>query len=141
LKKNYIFGENELELRKNISSNSKWEKEFSYSRVVVNGNRAYVSGTTAVGDDGNIVGLGSVFEQSEFIFQKIEKYIVEAGFSKNDIVRSRMYTTDIANFSDEIGRAHNDFFKGINPCATMVGVSALIHEELLVEIEVDLEKS
>ena len=117
-----------------------WEKRYSYSRVVVNGNRAYVAGTVSVDEEGTIVGRSKPEVQAEFILNKIEKYINQAGFKKEDIVRTRAFTTDIRH-SEEIGHVHGAFFKGIDPAFTMVEVQALIHKDLLVEIEADLEKA
>lgn len=127
-------------MRKNISSNSMWENRYAYSRVVVIGKRAYVSGTVAVDEEGTIIGRSRPDQQAAYIFKKIEKYINEAGFVKEDIVRTRMFTTDIRH-SEEIGYEHGKFFKGIEPASTMVEVKALIHRDMLVEIEVDLEKA
>ena len=118
-----------------ISSGSKWEQEVGYSRVVRIGNIVEVAGTTAVDDKGNTVGMGDPYLQTKFIFEKIEKYLKKAGASLEDIVRTRMYVTNI-NQWEEIGRAHGEFFRKIKPVATMVEVSKLIDPELLVEIEV-----
>lgn len=127
-------------LRKNISSGYRSEKQFSYSRIVVLGNRAYVSGTVAVDEEGTLIGKGDPGRQTEFILQKIEKYALEAGFKREDIVRTRMFVTDI-HFAEQIGLTHGEFFKGIEPASTMVEVSSLINKNMLVEIEADLERS
>ncbi len=127
-------------MRKNISSESMWEKRYSYSRVVVVGNRAYVAGTVAVDEEGRIMGKGNAGVQTAYILQKINKYINEAGFAKEDIVRTRMFTTDIRN-SENIGLEHAKFFNDINPVTSMLEVKALIHQDMLVEIEADLEKA
>jgi enamine deaminase RidA (YjgF/YER057c/UK114 family) len=120
--------------RRNISSGAKWEDIVGYSRAVRVGNIIEVAGTTAV--DGDIViGKGNLYEQTKFILQKIEKVLAEAGASINDVVRTRMYVTDIRNWED-VGRAHGEFFRTIKPASTMVEVSDLIHPDLLIEIEV-----
>jgi enamine deaminase RidA (YjgF/YER057c/UK114 family) len=120
--------------RKNISSGSPWEDVVGYSRAVRVGNIVEVAGTTAM--DGNtIVGIGNVYEQSKFIFQKIEKALEDAGAKMTDVVRTRTYITEISKW-EEAGKAHAEFFKYIKPVATMVEVARLIAPELLVEIEV-----
>jgi enamine deaminase RidA (YjgF/YER057c/UK114 family) len=121
-------------MRHNISSNTVWEDKFSYSRAVRVGNVIEVSGTTAV-DGEEIIGRGNIYEQTKFIFSKIEKALTEAGAGMKDIVRTRMFVTDIS-LSDEVGRAHGEFFKDIKPAASMIEIKGLIHPELLIEIEV-----
>lgn len=119
--------------RINISSGSPWEDIVGYSRAVRIGNMIEVAGTTAM--DGDVlIGAGSVYEQTKFIFQKIEKALRQAGASMQDVVRTRIYVTDISQW-EEVGRAHGEFFKSIKPVSTMVEVSALISQQLLVEIE------
>jgi enamine deaminase RidA (YjgF/YER057c/UK114 family) len=127
-------------LKKKINSGSRWEKQFSYSRIVVIGDRAYVSGTVSVDEDGKIIGTGDPAKQTLYILEKIEKYAESAGFSRKDVVRTRMFVTDI-HFAEEIGMTHGEFFKGIEPASTMVEVSSLINKNMLIEIEADLEKS
>ncbi len=120
--------------RQLISSGSPWEDVVGYSRAVRIGNIVEVAGTTAMDGD-KLVGLGSVYLQTKYIFQKIEKALEEAGASLMDVVRTRMFITDISKW-EEAGRAHGEVFAGIKPASTMVEVSALIDERLLIEIEV-----
>jgi enamine deaminase RidA (YjgF/YER057c/UK114 family) len=117
-----------------ISSGSPWEDIVGYSRAIRVGNIVEVAGTTSAEGD-KIVGKGNIYEQTFFIFEKIEKALQQAGASLNDVVRTRMYVTDITNW-EAVGKAHAAFFKGIKPVATMVEVNKLIHEDLLIEIEV-----
>lgn len=119
--------------RKNISSGAVWEDTIGYSRAVRINNVIEVSGTTST-DGENIIGFGNVYEQTKFIISKIESSLLQAGASLNDVVRIRMFVTDISKW-DEIGKAHNEFFKNIKPAATMVEVKSLIHPDLLIEIE------
>lgn len=119
--------------RKNISSGSPWEDVVGYSRAVRIGNVIEVAGTTAM--DGDVlIGEGDVYAQTKFILQKIERALTEAGSSLSDVVRTRMFITDISLW-EEAGRAHGEFFKAIKPASTMVEVSALIDNRLLIEIE------
>ena len=120
--------------RTNISSNTKWENIVGYSRAVRIGNIIEVSGTTAT-DGEEIVGIGNPYEQAIFIFKKIEKALLEAGASMDDVVRTRMYVTNIDDW-EAIGKAHGMFFKKIKPASTMIEVSRLIDPNLLLEIEV-----
>ncbi len=122
--------------RINISSGSPWEPVVGYSRVVKVNNHVFVSGTVATDEAGTIVGVGSYYEQTKFIFRKIEKYLKEAGATLNDVVRTRMFVVDISNW-EEVGRAHAEFFKDVKPAATMVEISRLIDDKCLIEIEVD----
>lgn len=123
-----------MQHRQLISSGSPWEDVVGYSRAVRIGNIVEVAGTTAMDGD-KLVGLGSVYLQTKYIFQKIEKALEEAGASLMDVVRTRMFITDISKW-EEAGRAHGEVFAGIKPASTMVEVSALIDERLLIEIEV-----
>jgi enamine deaminase RidA (YjgF/YER057c/UK114 family) len=121
-------------MRKNIGSGSPWEDIVGYSRAVRIGNIIEVAGTTAM--DGDVlVGRGDVYAQTVFIFKKIEKALLEAGAGLVDVVRTRMFITDISKW-EEAGKAHGEFFKNIKPVATMVEVSNLIDTDLLIEIEV-----
>jgi enamine deaminase RidA (YjgF/YER057c/UK114 family) len=121
--------------RQTITSGTVWEDSVGYSRAVRIGNVVEVSGTTAVDEAGNVVGPGDVYAQTRFILQKIERALHQAGATLKDVIRTRMYVTDISQWKD-IGRAHGEVFRHIKPAATMVEVRALIQPELLVEIEV-----
>jgi len=123
-----------MSLRTNFSSGSKWEDIVGYSRAVKVGNVVEVTGTVASGDDGNVVGNDDAYAQTKYIYQKIEKVLQQAGAEMKDVVRVRMFVTDISRWQ-EYGRAHSEFFKEIKPCNTMVEVSALIEPEYLIEIE------
>lgn len=120
--------------RLNYSSGAKWENIVGYSRAVKIGNVIEVTGTVAVDDNNNLVGANSAYEQTKFIIQKIEKVLIHAGASLKDVVRTRMFVTDISRW-EEYGKAHGEFFKEIKPCTTMVEVSKLIAPEYLIEIE------
>jgi enamine deaminase RidA (YjgF/YER057c/UK114 family) len=120
--------------RVNYSSGSKWEDIVGYSRAVKVGNVVEVTGTVASGDDGNVVGKDDAYAQTKYIYQKIEKVLMRAGATMKDVVRVRMFVTDIARWQ-EYGKAHSEFFKAIKPCNTMVEVKALIEPEYLIEIE------
>jgi reactive intermediate/imine deaminase len=122
-------------MRKNISSGAKWEDIVGYSRAVVMGNTIEVSGTVAVDSDNNLVGKDDAYEQTKFILQKIEGVLKGAGFQMNDVVRTRIFVTDISKWED-IGRAHGEFFKTIKPATAMIEVKGLISDDYLVEIEV-----
>lgn len=120
--------------RINISSGAKWEDIVGYSRAVRTGNIIEVAGTTAVDGQGNVVGKGDPYLQARYALQKIELALQAAGASMKDVVRTRMFVTDISQW-EAVGRAHGEFFGQIKPAATMVEVRALIDPELLVEIE------
>lgn len=122
-----------MQKRELISSGAKWENIVCYSRAVKVGNVIEISGTTAVEGD-TIIGEENIFEQAVFIFNKIEKTLQQAGSCLEDVVRTRMYVTDIDQW-EEVGKAHALFFKGINPATSMVEVSSLIDKRLLIEIE------
>lgn len=121
--------------RTNYSSGAKWESIVGYSRAVRVGNMVEVTGTVATDEQGNVIGLNDAYEQSRYIFSKIEKVLHEAGASLKDVVRVRMFVTDISRW-EEYGKAHAEYFMEIRPCNTMVEVSRLIAPEYLVEIEV-----
>ena len=120
--------------RLNISSGVKWEDIIGYSRAVKIGNVIEVAGTTALDEAGNLVGADNPYAQTKFIIAKIEKALVKAGATLRDVVRTRIFTTDISRW-EEIGRAHGEFFSEIKPASTMVEVKALINPAMLVEIE------
>ena len=120
--------------RTNYSSGSKWEDIVGYSRAVKVGNVVEVTGTVASGPDGKVVGLNDPYEQTKFVYEKIKSVLENAGSRMEDVVRVRMFVTDISKWQ-EYGRAHAEFFHAIKPCNTMVEVSALIEPEYMVEIE------
>lgn len=122
--------------RQNISSGTKWEAAVGYSRAVRIGPHVWVAGTTAVDENGAIVGEGDAYAQAAFIFRKIGRALEQTGASLNDVVRTRMYLTRVED-QDAVGRAHGEVFSEVRPAATMLQIAALVDSRLLVEVEID----
>ncbi len=123
-----------MAFRVRVSTGASWETTYGYSRAVRIGNTIEVAGTAAVDLDGNLVAPGEAYAQTKFVLEKIRAALAEAGALMEDVVRTRMFVTDISK-ADEIGRAHGEFFRDIRPASTMVEVSKLMNEGMVVEIE------
>lgn len=119
--------------RQRITSGTKWEDMVGYSRAIRVGNIIEVAGTTAMDGD-QLIGKDDVYAQTKFIIQKMEKALKEADSSLEDVVRTRIYVTDISRW-EEVGKAHGEFFREIKPASLMVEVSGLVSPDMLVEIE------
>ena len=120
--------------RTNISSGAIWEDKVGYSRAVRVGNVIEVSGTVASDEKGEVMGRDNAYEQTKYILRKIEKALQQAGASLQDVVRTRMFVTDISRF-EEYGKAHGEVFSTIKPCTSLLEVKALVAPEYLIEIE------
>lgn len=120
--------------RQNFSSGAVWEDIVGYSRAVRVGNTVEITGTVSVDENNVIIGTNDAYAQTKFILEKIDKYLQLAGAGLKDVVRTRMFVTDISRW-EEYGRAHGEVFKHIKPCTSMIEVKGLISPEYLVEIE------
>ncbi len=127
-----------MQKRQKYSSGAKWEKVVGYSRAVRVGNRIYVTGTTATDENGEIVGVDDAYAQTVQVIKNIERALQALGAELENVVRTRMFVTDISRW-EEYGRAHGEFFREIMPATTMVEVSKLIDPNMLIEIEADAE--
>jgi enamine deaminase RidA (YjgF/YER057c/UK114 family) len=127
-----------MQEREKYSSGAKWESIVGYSRAVKVGSRIYVTGTTATDENSQVVGVGDAYAQTVQTIKNIEKALRALGASLENVVRTRMFVTDISRW-EEYGRAHGEFFASVMPATTMVEVSKLIDPEMLIEIEADAE--
>ncbi len=122
--------------RERYSSGTKWEPIVGYCRALRVGNQVFVTGTTATNEKGEIVGVGDAYVQTVQVIRNIERALNALGATLKDVVRTRMFVTDIARWQ-EYGRAHGEFFSEVRPCTTMVEVQRLIDDRMLIEIEAD----
>ena len=129
-----------MEKRINYSSGAKWEDIVGYSRAVQIGNQLEISGTVATNEKGEVVGKDDFYLQTKFILQKIEGVLKKAGFSLQDVIRTRIFVTDISHW-EEVGKAHGEFFNKIKPVTSMIEIKGLIDADYLVEIEVSAVKA
>ena len=120
--------------RRNVSSGAPWEATVGYSRAVRVGNIVEVAGTTAVDAEGRVVGAGSPYTQARFALEKIGAALAQAGAGFEDVIRTRIFVTDISRW-EEVGLAHGEVFRGVRPASTLVAVASLVRPDLLVEIE------
>ena len=125
--------------RRRISSGGPWESVAGYSRAIIVGDTCWVAGTTDAGTDGASQHPGDVAAQARAVFAIIERALTDGGFGLSDVVRTRMFVTDMA-FAGELSAVHGEVFRDVRPAATMVGVAGLMHPTLLVEIEVDAQR-
>lgn len=123
-------------MRTRISSGTRWEPVFGYSRAVRVGNSVHVSGTTATGADGQLVGRGDMYAQTVQTLANIRTALERAGARLDDVVRTRVYVTDVSRY-DEVARAHGEVFGEIRPASALIGIAALVDPDMLVEIEAD----
>jgi enamine deaminase RidA (YjgF/YER057c/UK114 family) len=124
--------------RQRVSTGTKWEPLIGYSRAVRVGDRIYVTGTTATDERGEIVGVGDAYAQAVQAIKNIERALARVGAGLEHVVRTRMFVTDISRW-EEYGRAHGEFFRDVLPATSMIEISRLIDERMLVEIEADAE--
>ncbi len=122
--------------RENFSTDTKWEPIVGYSRAVKVGNMIFVTGTTATDETGHVIGINDAYAQTRQALNNIERVLERAGATMKDVVRTRIFVTDIGRW-EEVGQAHAEYFRDIRPATTMVEISRLIAPEMLVEIEVD----
>jgi reactive intermediate/imine deaminase len=122
--------------RENFGTGTKWEPIVGYSRAVKMGNLIFVTGTTATNETGEVMGEGDMYKQAKQTLSNIERVLARAGATMKDVVRTRIFVTDISRW-EEVGRAHAEHFRDVRPATTMVEISKLIDPKMLVEIEAD----